>query len=75
MEQNPVEDRALRPARAIDSRHILDSLRDVESFVGGMDFEDFANDRKTINAEVRSIEVIGEALKKHPALDTDPGPG
>jgi uncharacterized protein with HEPN domain len=38
---------------------ILDSLRDVESFVRGTDFEDFAKDRKTINAEVRSIKVIG----------------
>ncbi|MEM3426367.1 MAG: DUF86 domain-containing protein [Thermoproteota archaeon] len=31
-----------------------------------MSFEDFANDKKTINAVIRSIEVIGEAAKKIP---------
>jgi len=31
-----------------------------------MDFEDFARDRKTINAVIRSIEVIGEAAKHIP---------
>ncbi len=31
-----------------------------------MTFEDFAKDRKTINAVIRSIEVIGEATKKIP---------
>jgi uncharacterized protein with HEPN domain len=31
-----------------------------------MKFEDFKNDRKTINAVIRSIEIIGEAAKKIP---------
>ena len=43
---------------------ILDSIRDIESFIKGMTFEEFKKDRKTINAVVRSIEVIGEASKK-----------
>ena len=47
---------------------ILDSIRDIESFIRGMPFEDFKKDRKTINAVVRSIEVIGETSKKIPAV-------
>jgi len=31
-----------------------------------MNFEEFTRDKKTINAVVRSIEVIGEATKKIP---------
>lgn len=49
---------------------IIDSIRDVESFVKGMSFEEFRKDRKTINAVVRSIEVIGEASKRIPASIT-----
>jgi uncharacterized protein with HEPN domain len=44
----------------------LDSIDDVASFIGGMSFEEFKKDRKTINAVVRSIEVIGEASKRIP---------
>jgi uncharacterized protein with HEPN domain len=44
----------------------LDSIDDIENFVRGMGFEEFKRDRKTINAVVRSIEVIGEASKKIP---------
>jgi uncharacterized protein with HEPN domain len=45
---------------------ILDSINDIESFILGMGFEEFKGDRKTINAVVRSIEVIGEASKRIP---------
>ena len=31
-----------------------------------MSFEQFSNDKKTINAVLRSLEVIGEAAKKIP---------
>jgi len=51
-------------------RDIIDSIRDIESFIKGMEFEEFKKDRKTINAVVRSIEVIGEASKKIPAVIT-----
>jgi uncharacterized protein with HEPN domain len=40
-----------------------------------MEFEEFKKDRKTINAVVRSIEVIGEASKKVPEAITDLYPG
>lgn len=45
---------------------ILDSIQDIENFIQEMSFDDFKDDRKTINAVVRSIEIIGEASKKIP---------
>lgn len=53
---------------------ILDSIQDIENFIQGMSFDDFKSDRKTINAVVRSIEIIGEASKKIPKRlrDTQP---
>ena len=45
---------------------ILDSIGDIENFITGMNSEEFTKDRKTINAVVRSIEIIGEAAKKIP---------
>ena len=37
-----------------------------KGFVGDMSYEQFIKDRKTLNAVVRSIEVIGEASKRLP---------
>jgi uncharacterized protein with HEPN domain len=31
-----------------------------------MDYRDFAGDKKTVNAVVRSLEIMGEAAKKVP---------
>lgn len=45
---------------------ILDSINDIEHFIEGMNFNDFKIDRKTVNAVVRCIEIIGEASKKIP---------
>jgi uncharacterized protein with HEPN domain len=45
---------------------IVEALGEVEDFTAGMQFEDFVEDKKTINAVVRSLEVIGEAAKKMP---------
>ena len=47
-------------------RDILDAVNDAESFVEGMSFEQFEKDRKTLNAVVRSLEIIGEAAKNIP---------
>lgn len=46
---------------------ILNSITEIKSFTEGIDFENFSSDKKTINAVVRSIEVIGEATKNLPA--------
>ncbi len=53
---------------------ILDSINEMENFIEGMNFEEFARDKKTINAVVRSIEVIGEAAKKIPKTLRDKYP-
>jgi len=45
----------------------MNSVNDIESFVEGMTFEQFEKDRKTLNAVVRSMEIIGEAAKNIPA--------
>lgn len=45
---------------------ILDSIKDIDVFIKGIDFQNFKNDRKTINAVIRSLEIIGEAAKKIP---------
>lgn len=45
---------------------IIDSISDIEDFTKNMSFEGFAIDKKTINAVIRSLEVIGEATKSIP---------
>ena len=45
---------------------ILESIKDVGEFTGNMDFGGFKNDRKTINAVIRSLEILGEAAKNIP---------
>lgn len=56
------------------SREISDYINDIktaiaeiEEFTSGMNFDSFAADRKTINAVIRSLEVLGEATKHLPA--------
>lgn len=46
---------------------ILESLADIRNFVAGMSFDQFTDDRRTVNAVVRSLEIIGEATKKIPS--------
>lgn len=45
---------------------ILNAMTEVREFTVRMDFGSFSTDRKTINAVVRSLEVIGEASKQIP---------
>ena len=45
---------------------ILTALSDVEEFTRGMDFEAFSDDRKTIFAVIRCLEIVGEATKRIP---------
>jgi len=56
-----------------EKRTILDYLEDVSSaimdirsFVQDMSADQFMSDKKTVNAVVRSLEVIGEATGKIP---------
>jgi len=45
---------------------ILSAIAEVDEFTRGMDYEAFAADKKTINAVIRSFEVLGEATKHIP---------
>lgn len=42
---------------------LTEACEDILSFTKGMSYSDFASDKKTINAVIRSLEVIGEATK------------
>lgn len=45
---------------------ILDAIDDIESFVSAIDFDEFTEDKKTIHAVVRCLEIVGEAAKNIP---------
>ena len=45
---------------------IANAISEVAEFIDGMTFETFSGDKKTINAVIRSLEVIGEAAKHVP---------
>lgn len=56
---------------------ILDATRKIKTYTGGLSKTEFLQDEKTLDAVVRNLEVIGEAVKKlpedlrakHPALE------
>jgi len=48
-------------------KDIVESVNDIKSFVSNMDFNAFCSDKKTINAVIRSLELIGEASTKIPS--------
>jgi uncharacterized protein with HEPN domain len=47
-------------------RDILDSIAAVMKYTEGMGYEDFAADRKTVDAVVRNLIIIGEAASNVP---------
>ena len=47
-------------------KDILENMRDAREFIRGMSYEQFAADKRTVNAVLRSIEIIGEATKNVP---------
>lgn len=46
---------------------ILTAIDEIDDFTCGMSYEEFTADKKTINAVIRSLEVLGEATKHIPA--------
>ena len=46
--------------------HILQAIEDIKEYTAGMDLEDFLGDKKTQDAVMRKLEIIGEAVKKLP---------
>jgi uncharacterized protein with HEPN domain len=45
---------------------ILTSFEETQEFTRSLEFDAFTQDRKTVNAVVRSLEVMGEAAKRIP---------
>jgi len=45
---------------------ILDAIADIETFTTNVDFDAFRNNREKVLAVVKSIEILGEAVKKIP---------
>jgi uncharacterized protein with HEPN domain len=45
---------------------ILNAIAEIVEFTKGMTFENFSADKKTSNAVIRSLEVLGEATKHIP---------
>ena len=45
---------------------IITAIADVADFTHGMSYEMFASDKKTVNAVIRCLEVLGEAAKHIP---------
>ncbi|HNZ27858.1 MAG TPA: DUF86 domain-containing protein [Spirochaetota bacterium] len=45
---------------------ILESIDLIDKYISNITLEDFKDDRKTQDAVIRNLEVIGEALKNIP---------
>ena len=59
------------PQRCADYlRHIVEAIDTIQAYTVGMDVAAFVADRKTCDAVIRNIEIIGEAchnIAKHHA--------
>jgi uncharacterized protein with HEPN domain len=44
-------------------KDIFQNMQDAEEFIQGLSYDQFVADKRTFNAVVRSLEVIGEAAK------------
>lgn len=45
---------------------IIDALQTIASYIDGFTYDQWTNDRKTIDAVIRNIEIIGEAANHVP---------
>jgi uncharacterized protein with HEPN domain len=43
--------------------NIIENIDDAVNFISTLSFDEFVKDKKSVNAVIRSIEVIGEAAK------------
>ena len=50
---------------------MLDSINAILEYTNGMDFEAFLNDRKTRDAVIRNLQVLGEAANRVPKISRD----
>ncbi len=54
----------MRRATWLYIQDIVENMRDAEEFVQGMNYEQFLRDKRTVNAVLPSLQVIGEAAKR-----------
>lgn len=47
---------------------ILDAIARIQRYVEGLTFEQFLADQKTVDAVVRNLEIIGEAVRHLSAI-------
>lgn len=63
--------KALRTADYLD--HILEAIAQIAAYTEGVDSEAFSKDRKTQDAVIRNLEIIGEACnniaRHHPEFE------
>lgn len=45
---------------------ILEAGQLIEAYIDGFDYESFIEDRRTVDAVTRNLEIIGEAVKNLP---------
>lgn len=45
---------------------LVTSIKDISTFIESMTYNVFIEDKKTVNAVIRSLEIIGEAAKSIP---------
>lgn len=53
---------------------ILDATGQIECYVATLSYESFCADRKTVDAVIRNLEIIGEAVKSLPSHVRERGP-
>ncbi|HAX61713.1 MAG TPA: DUF86 domain-containing protein [Elusimicrobia bacterium] len=47
-------------------KDILTAIKSIEEFTDGIAYKEFISDKKTSDAVIRNIEIIGEAVKNIP---------
>jgi len=52
---------------------ILEAIQAIREYTSGMTYDSFAADRKTLDAVVRNLEIIGEAARNLPEKIKDEG--
>ena len=50
---------------------IIEAADAIAGYVQGLSYEEFAGDRKTVDAVVRNLEVIGEAARHVPETERE----
>ncbi len=56
-------------------RDILGACAKIQRYVAGLSAQQFAADEKTVDAVVRNLEIIGEAVKQVPTEWREQHPG